>query len=142
MTRKCAIDGCKRPHTGRGLCGTHYMRKRRRGHAVLPVPVRELPCTFKDCTNKQLARGLCGNHYRLWRVNGDPGVNLIPRWTPEEDATLLELPRYPRSGVVVHGYLASAADHLDRSYAACQTRLGILRSREAVRIREAALTHH
>ena len=126
--RTCCVSGCERAHVARRLCQTHYMRVRRRGMLELPTPVRELPCTFAGCTNRQRARGLCATHWRRWRVNGDPGVSQMPRWTAAEDAQLQALPRYPRSGTVVHGYLASEADCLDRSYQACQAHLVKMRA--------------
>lgn len=36
-TRTCTIDGCDRPHYGRGLCKMHYQRARKAGN-LKPLP--------------------------------------------------------------------------------------------------------
>ena len=133
------MPGCERPHNALGLCRRHYSRKQKRGHVTLPISGLELPCTVEDCDRNQRSRGLCDRHYRRLRANGDPTVSRRRRWTAEEDRALLELPRHARSGETVHGYLQSAAEHMDRTYEACGVRLGTLRQRAAVKLREKAL---
>lgn len=34
--RTCSVDGCERPHKGRGLCSMHFQRARRAGQFIVP----------------------------------------------------------------------------------------------------------
>ena len=63
-----------------------------------------------------------GSKVRRWR-------HVYPKraWTPREDGMLLALPRYPKSGHVVHGELARLARRLGRTPQAVATRLVELR---------------
>src|SRR3990167_5465493 len=37
-TRSCSVEGCKREYCGKGLCGLHYMRMKRKGEVGSVVP--------------------------------------------------------------------------------------------------------
>ena len=91
-------------------------------------------CKVDGCEAAAVARGWCHTHWAQWRRTGDPVPHLKPRaWTEAEDAVLLDLPMYPRSGKTRHGYLKDAALMLERTDAACRGRLMVLRKRERAR---------
>lgn len=68
---ECLEEGCAGIVRARGLCVTHYNRRRKNG--LLPPIVREpeawraadeFTCEVSGCVNRAHARGLCGAHYR------------------------------------------------------------------------------
>ena len=138
MAKPCAVEGCPKPAgvpgTARGLCSTHYQRLMKHGSLMLPPrpqPVRERECEFPGCTKRQRGRGCCFTHWKRLHVHGDVHtVKRNPGWTAREDAVLLDLPRYPRSGMVRRGYLEDVARVLGRTDAAARSRLHVLRKRE------------
>lgn len=70
--RTCEVDGCNRPHAGKGLCGMHYQRLRRTGRVELPPRAPRL-CGTEGCEAPHLARGMCVRHYNQWSAaNSDP----------------------------------------------------------------------
>lgn len=69
--RTCSIEGCDRPHCGRGWCSMHHQRWRKHGHP-LGKP-RPLICQVEGCGKSPYARGWCRAHYARWQRNGDPG---------------------------------------------------------------------
>ena len=133
--RVCSLDGCDRPSgvpgTTKKLCAAHYNRKRRHGSfdkPARPEPVRLKVCEFPDCDKPQRGRGYCATHWKRLKKHGD--VNIVkraPNWTGEEDAKLLDLPTYPRSGCVKSGYLQDLALYLGRSDNAARSRLHRIR---------------
>ena len=136
----CRIDGCDkmtgRPGTALGLCSAHYNRQRRHGDPLKGERKRRPyggPCCVPGCDREARTRGCCRSHsQRLYRNGGDPFVYRRGRpWTPEDDARLLDLPLTERGRIVVSGYLADLADHLDRTPSACRSRLSLLRDRRA-----------
>ena len=144
--RVCRVDGCEKPTgvlgTAKGLCSAHYNRQRRHGSLELPqrpTPVRILTCEFDGCEKPQRAHRLCATHWKRLHRYGDVTVCKRHDWTPEEDARLLDLPTYPRSGMVRFGWLADLALHLGRTDSAARTRLAKLRRRGAARTRNEAL---
>src|SRR4051812_26231219 len=40
MSRVCSIDGCERPHSGKGFCKRHYLRLHRHGDPLAGGPER------------------------------------------------------------------------------------------------------
>ena len=132
--RPCRVDGCKRPAgipgTGLGWCSAHYCRWKKRGSLVLPerpTPARLLTCEYPGCSKPQRSRTYCATHWKRLKRYGN--VETVKRWdwTPAEDAKLLDLPTFPRSGMVRFGWLADAALHLGRTDYAARTRLHKLR---------------
>ncbi|HEX9766924.1 MAG TPA: HNH endonuclease [Nitriliruptorales bacterium] len=75
MTRPCSIDGCDRPHYGRGWCELHYRRWRAHGDVRADDPARSeagpRPCAVEDCERDAESRGWCHGHYQRWRRHGD-----------------------------------------------------------------------
>lgn len=62
----CTEPDCERLARGRGLCGTHYQFRRRRG-TLPPLPSRPVTCTAPGCDDPIRpggARGLCPKHYQ------------------------------------------------------------------------------
>lgn len=65
--KPCTIDGCERPLTARGLCGTHYRRLERRGTPADPGPrarVWDPICTIGRCERPEHVGGICLPHLR------------------------------------------------------------------------------
>jgi len=86
----CTVEGCKRPsRRKRGLCNTHYERKRHTGDVGGSEirryqPQRSPVCAVVGCERGgRLTRGWCFAHYMRWIKQGDPGgpeiVELPPR---------------------------------------------------------------
>lgn len=62
----CIVDGCRRAHLARGMCGLHYGQWRAVQQALLPTR-----CSVASCNRPIKCKGLCGAHYsRQWRNNG------------------------------------------------------------------------
>lgn len=59
----CKIEGCSKPHYGRGLCQNHYQHWRSKNGAI---------CSVDGCDNRVVGRGWCRSHYLRWRRHGDP----------------------------------------------------------------------
>jgi hypothetical protein len=68
----CSIEGCNRPHEGRGYCKTHNAR-RRNGHPAFDTPIRtpKLDCSVPGCTRLCKRKGYCDAHYSRYK-NGRP----------------------------------------------------------------------
>jgi hypothetical protein len=80
--RVCAVDGCGRPHYGKGLCQAHHRRQIRTG---TPGPAeittrrpRTALCTVAGCDQPHHALGYCHRHYSRWHRTG----NLHPATPP------------------------------------------------------------
>jgi hypothetical protein len=79
MYRRCEVDGCERPHYGRGFCNLHYQRAAKFGDPG-GAESRKVPrrgsCSLDDCDNPILSRGLCRLHYERLRRTGttDPPI--------------------------------------------------------------------
>jgi len=63
---------CDKPAKSKGLCNTHYERKRL-GRNPRPVP-RE--CSIDGCSQMARARGWCFKHWARWKAHGDPNVTI------------------------------------------------------------------
>ena len=132
----CDIEGCPGPRNRGGgrFCSKHYTRIRRYGDAAqerAKPREKDLPCTVDGCARPRAGKGLCRTHWQQNKRRGDPCAPPIrgALWTPEEDRKLLDLPRYPRSGMVRRGEMEALALHLGRSLAACRSRLHLIRAR-------------
>ena len=102
-------------------------------------------CGADGCNRPAVCRGACKGHWQRLQSHGSinpPAMRRLVLYTAAEDAALLDLPLEPRSRYVKRGYLTDLAEHLGRPYDSARCRLYELRRREAVRIRETALTHH
>jgi len=67
VTLQCTSEGCPRPHYGRGLCGLHYVRWRRKGKPeseALPAKIPTRKCIHKKCESPSKARGYCNLHFQ------------------------------------------------------------------------------
>lgn len=77
MSRVCSVEGCDRPHYGRGWCQLHWGRWKRTGDPGAdtppqhkhPAPADGL-CTHDGCERPATARGLCIKHYKRMRKRG------------------------------------------------------------------------
>ena len=75
----CTVEGCDKLHEAKGLCASHYYRKRRTGNVDPDIPLGELAhargvCTVLTCDRPHQAKGLCRAHYgRL--LHGIGGVD-------------------------------------------------------------------
>lgn len=137
--RPCSVDGCGAltgiKGAAKSLCSRHYNRLRRHGDplkgARQPRPYGGV-CVVDGCLREARVRGCCKTHsQRLYR-NGDPHTYRRGRpWTAAEDQVLLDLPLWPRSRWVRSGYVADAAEHMDRTPTACRSRLHALRNARA-----------
>ncbi len=70
----CSVEGCGRPHHGKGLCKLHWTRKNRTGNIQEDSPVRERQvgtCNAEGCDRPKRTKGFCGAHYIRWRKHGD-----------------------------------------------------------------------
>lgn len=77
MTGRCSVEGCDRPHFGRGWCGPHYHRWRRYGDPLVVVRAPLMgTCVVDGCDRAVRSRhGWCKLHYARWkRHGGDPSV--------------------------------------------------------------------
>ncbi len=68
----CTVEGCGRPHKGRGYCNAHYARFIRGATIDKPINTRDSSpaptCKEPGCEEPTKSRGLCAAHYaRLLR---------------------------------------------------------------------------
>src|SRR5829696_4504012 len=71
----CAVEGCEKPHYGRGWCRTHYRRWQAHGDPLGRVKYRnEDPCSADGCERTARYRGWCPMHYKRWQTHGDPTI--------------------------------------------------------------------
>ena len=78
VARTCAVVSCCRLRASGhlGLCGPHYMRRRRHGdEADMEAPIRarramSYPCSVDGCGRNRRSGGLCPRHYQLRRKYG------------------------------------------------------------------------
>lgn len=71
--RICSVEGCGKPHKGKGFCGPHYARRWRQVNPgkqwKAPTGV---PCQIVGCDRQLFQAGLCKLHYARQRLHGDP----------------------------------------------------------------------
>jgi len=60
--RTCSIDGCDKPHEGRGYCNKHYRNWRRCGDPLGMQIQRQVACTFEGCDRPHESHGYCSTH--------------------------------------------------------------------------------
>lgn len=87
--RTCSIEGCDKPHFGRGWCSTHYQRWKRLGDPLAEVGHYtprdpQAQCSIDGCENRRARRDWCKKHYYRWRRHGDP--NYDPATPTGEDS--------------------------------------------------------
>jgi Recombination endonuclease VII len=75
--RTCSVDGCDRPHKGKGLCAPHGERLAKTGDLRPDLPIGTRPrvrseCAIDGCDRVTLCRGWCAAHYQRWTTYGDP----------------------------------------------------------------------
>lgn len=78
--RLCEIDGCNKPHYGRGYCSAHWKRFYRYGDPSLGnASYIELgdACVAEGCDRKPIAKNFCLMHYKRWRKHGDAAIRLV-----------------------------------------------------------------
>lgn len=69
--RNCSVEGCQRPHKGRGYCRLHLRRLRENGDPLKATKDKPFkPCTIEGCDGKHFAHGWCRKHYLRWWSNG------------------------------------------------------------------------
>jgi len=66
--RTCSIDGCERPHYGRGWCNMHYQRNK--------PPKQTGPCSVEGCDAPNHAQGLCAKHRARVKRHGSVDATL------------------------------------------------------------------
>jgi hypothetical protein len=72
--RLCAVPGCFKPHYAKGLCNSHYKRKRRTGDLQADRAIGERVvqvCSVDGCDNVATERGWCHGHYLRWVRRGE-----------------------------------------------------------------------
>lgn len=67
---KCTLDGCERPHKGRGLCDPHLKAHKR----------SQRSCGFDGCENKYFSLGYCFGHRAQFKA-GEP-LSVLPMALP------------------------------------------------------------
>lgn len=72
----CSVDGCNRPHAGRGYCKFHWKRWRLFGDPLREPPPRKppQPCAVVGCQDIAKKNGMCDTHYHRVRAWGDPTI--------------------------------------------------------------------
>ena len=88
----CTESGCDRPHEAKGLCQTHYMRKRRTGTTADPdrSERQRLACAIDSCDTIEHRKGWCSVHYNRWKKHGDPQTLMRERnCAPPETCTIV-----------------------------------------------------
>ena len=60
-TKKCSIEGCKRPHRSKGYCDLHF-KKWRAGEIEGHRPRYKI-CKEENCKKPMFKKGLCEQHF-------------------------------------------------------------------------------
>lgn len=80
----CAIEDCDKKIAAKGLCESHYARKRRYGDPLIDRTRRKSACAVDGCGQMARTHRLCDMHDTRRRRHGDPTLTMnAPR-----DATL------------------------------------------------------
>jgi hypothetical protein len=73
VTKACSVEGCDRPHKGRGYCDAHLKRLRKYGDPLATGrPSYEPICSIEGCSRGRAKREWCDTHYQRWKKHGDP----------------------------------------------------------------------
>lgn len=67
----CSVAGCNKQSIAKGLCKSHYERKRRHGDSLAGRFTRET-CSIEGCDGSHASKGLCRKHYARLLRHGDP----------------------------------------------------------------------
>ena len=75
---RCAVPGCGRDASAKGLCKMHRRREARNGSPLVTryratKPTAQAPCSTHGCIRDATAGGLCRLHYRRTRPAGRRG---------------------------------------------------------------------
>lgn len=79
--RLCDLEGCSRPHYGRGYCSMHWKRWNKYGDPLKTKLNKQHNgfCSIDGCSNDYYALGWCRKHHRRWQVHGSPNTVLTER---------------------------------------------------------------
>ena len=66
----CEVEGCGRPHHGKGLCRKHYDEVRNHGKIKQKEECSIKVCKIEGCNEKHHAKGYCERHYRQMKKYG------------------------------------------------------------------------
>lgn len=69
---ECSVEGCLNLHSAKGLCKTHYSRKRDGVPLDRParMPIATTKCTYPDCGRWAVGLGACAGHRAQIRKYG------------------------------------------------------------------------
>lgn len=67
----CSWCGSKKKIVAKGLCGSCYQRKWKKGYLEYDVHTPK-KCSIQGCEKHVLARGWCDSHYERWKRYGNP----------------------------------------------------------------------
>lgn len=111
--RTCSVEGCDRPHYGKGLCNPHYLRQRRRGTTEPWQPPERAACSIEGCDQPEYAHqsGLCNKHNLRVRRHGDAGYERPDLRGPEHPSWKHDLIGYIGAHARVRRTRGKASQH-------------------------------
>ena len=128
--RLCRVEGCERPHWGRGYCRRHYGRWSVHGDPLKVLHIfGRTGCSVEGCEGEHAARGYCSIHLRRFYRRGEPSPRERPPWAEDEIKHLVAVLDASRDGLgkCEPGELAALALHLERPYAGVSAKICQLR---------------
>lgn len=113
--KTCSVPDCSFNTVAKGLCATHYQRKRRTGTTDDRVYQADHPCRVSDCETAANTKGYCRQHFGAYMRHGDPHVIINTQPAKEKKCCILDCGEPQRAKGVCHKHYYRALYHIRKN---------------------------